>query len=419
MIRLLLFFVLFPALALADWTPNPAYIDAESNASNGHYNSGGRRIVRIDNTTLALVVNGSSDLIYRSTNNGSSWTQIDSEYGYSGCLISGPDNYVYHFSRYGGNVRMVKFLYDGTPPAPTNIYTGLNASNHGAYTMLNATVNEDGDLFVFYHHDATGADGYDGLYLLRSTDGGDTWSSPITVRAGETDDSWGYVHSDVTPNGDIVIVYSEWGSATSQFGISTDNGDTWSHTAIASGSIYNPAILPVGDSDLYVVAQSDPDNGLVFKKSTDSGANWPSGWTSIQANHANGYADPSPALGDDGTIYVAFRGSDTYTALSDDLREYIAMSTDGGDTWSFPDNHLTGGRVGTRSTLRYQTWHNYGGLLEWTWLEEDGVGDYPTMYDINTDVTIMQQLPTSVGGGVRFGSGGSLQIGGSGALLFN
>jgi len=40
--------------------------------------------------------------------------------------------------------------------------------------------------------------------------------------------------------------------------------------------------------------------------------------------------------------------------------------------------------------VRYQTWHNYGGPLEWTWLEEagDGTGIYPTMYDVNAGVRI-------------------------------
>ena len=377
----------------ADWANIPRYIDETTAAGNIHYNSGGRRIVRISGTTIALVNDGGVDLIYRSIDNGANWSEIDFENGFSSCLVSGPNNYVYHFSRYGSNIRMVKFRYDtDIIPAPINIYQNLSSSNHGAYTMINATIDDTGTLFVFFHHD-TGTGG-DSIYMLRSEDAGDTWSAPIPVRAGTTGDSWGFVHSDVTPEGDVIIVYSQWGSATSQFGMSTDNGNTWSHTTIASGSIYNPAVLPVGNNEVYIFAQSDPDDGLVFKKSTDSGTSWPNDWASIQANHASGYADPSPALGDDGTIYVAFRGAEAYTSLSDDLRSFIATSTDGGDSWIFPDNHIDGGRVGSRSTMRYQTWHNYGGPLEWTWLEEDGEDSniYPTMYDINSDVTIRNLL---------------------------
>ena len=374
------------------WPVEPSYIDPTTEAGDVHYNSGGRRIVRFNGTTIALVNDGTSDLLYRTNDDGKTWTQIDAEGGFSGCLVSGPNDYAYHFSRYGSNVRIVKFVYDAAVvPAPVNIYSSLGSSNHGVYTMINATIDETGNLYVFYHYD-TGTGG-DSIFLLKSEDEGLTWNSPVTVRSGSVGASYGFVHPDVTPDGDVVIVYSQWGAGNIQFGVSHDKGATWTHTEVIQ-SAGNPVILPVGNDELYLFAQMSDLDGLVFKKSTDSGASWPNDWTSIQANHANGYADPSPALGDDGTIYVAFRGSETYTSLSDDLRSFIAMSTDGGDTWSFPDNHLDGGRVGTRSTMRYQTWYNYGGPLEWTWLEEDGedTNIYPTMYDINIDVTIHDLL---------------------------
>ncbi|MEZ4600301.1 MAG: sialidase family protein [Syntrophotaleaceae bacterium] len=378
-----------PIVISSDWEHEPTYIETAMDAGNTHYNSGGRRLVRIDNTTLALVVDGANDHLYRTQDNGASWTEIDSEAGFSGCLLTGPGSYVYHFSRFGTSVRMVKFIYNATTiPAPINIFTNMGLSNHGAYTMLNGTVDADGNLYVFIHFD-TGTGG-DTIFLLKSEDHGSTWNPPVTVRTGNGNHSYGYMHSDVTPEGDIVLAYSEWGSLSSQFAISSDGGDTWSHTEIASGSIYNPCILPVGNNEIYVFAQSDPNNGLVFKKSSDSGATWPATWTSIQSNHTGGYADPSAALGSDGTIYVAFRGAETLTALSDDLREFMARSVDGGASWDFPDKHLAGGRVGTRSNLRYQTWYNYGGPLEWTWLEENGLNTniYPTMYDINSGVNI-------------------------------
>jgi hypothetical protein len=376
------------------WLFEATTIDETTDAGNVHYNSGGRRIVRMNETTIALVNHGSSDNIYRSADNGVQWTPIDFEDGFSGCLVSGVGNFVYHFSRYGSNVRMVKFLYNAvTVPAPVNIFTSLGSSDYGAYTMLNATVDENGSLYVFVHCD-TGSGG-DTIFLLKSSDEGATWSAPITVRAGDNIHSYGSMHSDVTADGDIILVYSEWGSLSSQFAVSHDDGGTWTHVQIAERGVpgqwvSNPAVLPVGSADIFVFGQSPDLDGLVFKKSTDAGVTWSSNWTSIQANHTNGYADPSPALGSDGTIYVAFRGASSSTALSDDLREYIAMSTDNGNTWTFPDNHLSGGRVGTRSTLRYQTWHNYGGPLEWTWLEEAGEDTevYPTMYDQNINVTI-------------------------------
>jgi hypothetical protein len=375
---------------------NATFIDSSNNANNAHYNSGGRRIVRVGGATFALSLDGNSDYLYKSTDDGDSWSQIDNEYGYSGSLISGDNNYIYHFSRFGGNVRMVKFLYDAESiPAPVNIAID-GGTTHGAYRQINATVNQHGDLFVFYHDDNGGS--FDTLYMIKSVDNGNSWEPRTVVRSGNSEHSWGYVHSDVTPSGNIVLTYSEWASKSIQFAISTDNGTSWTHTALATGDIYNPSILPGENNELYIFAQSNPDNGLVFKKSVDGGVSWTNNWTSIQANHANGYADPSPTLGNDGTIYVAFRGADSFTSASDDLREYIAMSVDGGDNWTFPFNNLSGGRVGTRSIMRYQTWHNYGGPLQWTWLEEVGedTNNYPTAYSINKDVEIMQQVQTPI-----------------------
>ena len=43
------------APATSDWDHPPAYIDPGTAAGNPHYNSGGRRIVRISGTTIALV----------------------------------------------------------------------------------------------------------------------------------------------------------------------------------------------------------------------------------------------------------------------------------------------------------------------------------------------------------------------------
>lgn len=377
---------LFPfSMCYANWAHTPVVIDPAKFSNNGHYNSGGRRIVRINNTIITLVNANNSDHIYRSLNNGSSWAQIDEEYGYSGTLISGANNYVYHFSRFDANIRMVKFLYNATVlPETVNICSLSGRSEHGEYKMLNATVDQNGGLYVFFHYN-TGSGG-DSIFLVKSVDFGTSWSSPILIRAGNNHHSWGFMHSDVTPEGDIVLVYSEWDSLSIQYAISSDDGETWNHSRIATNDAFNPSILPVGGGQVYVFAQSPAMDGLVFNKSINNGIDW-SGWRSIQANHAGGYADPSPAVGSDNTIFVAFRGAERYTTSSDDLREHVAMSSDGGDTWHFPDNHLGGGRVGTRSVMRYQTWWNYGGPLEWTWLEEVN-GNYPTFYDFNNNISI-------------------------------
>jgi len=54
----------------SDWGHPPSHIDAGTAAGNPHHNSGGRRIVRISGTTIAVVNHSSRDRLYRSTDDG-------------------------------------------------------------------------------------------------------------------------------------------------------------------------------------------------------------------------------------------------------------------------------------------------------------------------------------------------------------
>ena len=203
----------------------------------------------------------------------------------------------------------------------------------------------------------------------------------------------------------LIMVYSEFKSKFIKFVKSTDKGDSWSTTEIASGKIYNPSVLPVGKEKVYVFAQSYYSSnlrGLVMNLSTDAGKSW-EGWRTIDGASLSGYADPSPGIGADGKLFVAYRSGArpdlVGIAGGKGCRERIAMSSDGGKTWSFPDNffYTADGaltpRTGTRSQIRYQTWFNYGGPLEWIWMQnEDEEGsNRPIYYDININETIHQE----------------------------
>ena len=390
-ITLALLMTVIPVESLAGWAESNVIIDNSFSNSNVHDNWGGRKLIRIKDTTHVLVPYG-NERIYESNNDGASWAEIDNNSsGIRGSLITAPDNYVYHFYQYSGDVKMVKYLYDATTiPAPVDIYASSYDSNFGAYTTVNATIDEDGRLYVFYHYD-TGSGG-DSIFLLRSVDDGDTWTSPITVKAGTSSTlAYGYMHSDVTSDGDLILGYSKWGGDELHFAVSSNYGTSWTDTIIDSTEyIYNPAVLPVGSDTIYYFAQSTDDDGVVFKKSTNSGSTWGS-WQVVQGNTGTGYGDPSAALGSDGTIYVGFRGSSTTTTLSSQLRPFIAQSTDGGTTWTYPWDNSGGNRSGSKTVMRYQTWYNYGGYLEWTWLQETSVGsgNYYTYYNINDDISLM------------------------------
>jgi len=174
--------LMLPVCLFAGWGDQaPAPINFADNPGNPnvHYNSGGRRIVRINNTTLAICpYENGSERIFRSTNNGVSWEMIDADGRYSGSLISGPDSMVYHFycNRGGGSIHMVRFKYNATViPAPQPVYANAAITQSAVfaaeYQALNAGVDSLGNLYVTTNWGLP----RDRIYILRSSDGGTTW----------------------------------------------------------------------------------------------------------------------------------------------------------------------------------------------------------------------------------------------------
>ena len=385
-----------PPVCLAGWYDRPPNrINADAGTPNCHLNSGGRRIVRINDTVIALCITGDGDQddhTYRSTDEGNSWDRIDVDGRFSGCLISGPNEMVYHFYLDGDDLYMVRFRYDAVPPAPLSIFhhPDLSESNSGPYHSVNAIVDRDGRLFVATHW---GAGSYDVLYLLNSINGGDSWNGPYQV---STDSAvWYYPHLEVSGDNQLAITYGcRVGNRSVQFATSNNLGQTWSRTQLGTGVIQNAALLTVGNDQYFVFVQADEGSleGIYYKHSTDSGGTWDTNWQLIE--ETCGYGDPSPALGSDGnTIYLACRSNNgtgiTSGTCGDQSRPKLMRSVNLGQTWATVDDNYGGERGGCRHQLRYQTWWNYGGPVEWIWLQYvDGGSSIPTYYDVNVDVEI-------------------------------
>jgi len=393
----------FPVYAgWSNHSPVPINSTANPGEVNPHYNSGGRRIVRINGTTIVICPHGTGERTYRSTNNGATWSEIDTDDIYSGCLITGPNEMVYHFYRSGDHIYMVKFKYNETPPAPISICThpDLSETDTGVYRAVNAIVDSNGFLYVATHWGDP-----DRLYVVRSSDNGTTWVGPYEISSGQG--SWYYPHLEITAADLLVCTYHKWQSGELWFAKSNDMGQTWARVLISNEETQNPSILTVGTETIFVFAQSgvSAHKGLVYNKSINQGDTW-SGWSLIDPTC--GYADPSPGLGNDGqTIYVAYRSSNgtgvTTGTCGDQSRSRLAMSPDLGQTWQFVDNYYKAERTGTRSQIRYQTWWNYGGPLEWIWMQyEGGSTNRPIYYDINIDIEILDGGGDSGAGGGCF-----------------
>jgi hypothetical protein len=383
----------------AAWTDNPVPVNGNATDPNEHHNSGHKRIARINNVTFVLTPDGSSEeAIWKSSNNGRSWERfgVSSSSAYSGSLISGANETIYHFYREGRIIYMRKFRYNETVfPSRETVYSAPAEGTHGAYNMLTAIVDGNGNLYVATHWDTGG--GQDSLFIFRSSDEGETWQGPYTIASGDGDHSYGFVSLEVNIDNIIVAAYSEWGSESSYFAKSDDPGQIWKTQDVTTGEpgvIYNPHILPVGSNNIFIFAQRDgsASRGLVFKRSTNLGASW-GAWTLIDPTC--GYADPGAGLGSDtSTIYVAFRSSNgtgvTSGTCGDQSRSRLAVSRNLGQSWSFPDDNYDAARTGTRNNVRYQTWFNYGGPLEWIWMQyaDSSGASRPIYYDVNLDESI-------------------------------
>ncbi|MFH1710964.1 MAG: dockerin type I domain-containing protein [Nanoarchaeota archaeon] len=389
---LLMFSISFISAGWLDQAP--VQVNPNPGLPNAHANSGHARMVRIDNVSIVLALNAGREATYRSTDNGQNWEEIDTDIAFSGSLISGANNFVYHFYRSSSNIRMVKFQYNDTSiPAPVQIYSPSSGGGLGAYNMLNSIVDADGTLYVATHWDDN-SDGRDEIYVLKSEDEGNTWQGPYLMTS-DFSGSYGGVHMGVMEDNTLISVFMDQVGTGSRFGISNDGGETWTVQNICSvePSAFNPHVLPVGNNTIFVFAQGDVNagTGLLYKRSDDKGQTWGS-WTLIDGTC--GYGDPGAALGADGqTIYVAYRSSNgtgiTTGTCGDQSKSRMAVSNDLGQTWSFPDNYYAGERTGTRNNIRYQTWYNYGGPIEWMWLQYiNGGTALPTFYDINVDEEI-------------------------------
>lgn len=170
------------------------------------------------------------------------------------------------------------------------------------------------------------------VYHMRSTDGGDTWSTTkrLTWMSGQSRgskiavDSAGYTHvvwCDDTP-GDGEIYHKK----------STNGGVSWtSATRLtwATGFSAWPSIAASPSGDLHIAWSDDQTgtNEIYYKKSSDSGATWSAKkrltWTSTGLEDQSLIADPSSCLH---LVWHAY--------ASGNQEIYYKRSKDGGKSWT-------------------------------------------------------------------------------------
>lgn len=358
-------------------------IAIESDAGNypEHYDGGQKHIIRSGSTVIVLVVRDGTQDTYRSTDNGATWTQIDTDGSFSGCLLQ-DSTYAYHFYRDNSNgIYMVKFAFNaGTIPSPTLIYSHAlptATEAYGAkYESVTATIDSAGRIFIAFHYDNNSSTS-DSMCCLVSDAGQTTWT-PYLVRQGSGgQNAENYTDPSIQTGCDntVYLTYSTLSDRQymSRLAMSTNQGVTWVDQAIVDGDIiYNTHILPDPQNAniIYVFAQWSGTQGLSFIKSLNKGSTW-SAWTSIDSNatSTSHYADPTAAVTSNGDIYVAYRSSSIPVSPGTNYYQRWARSTDGGATWDFPFFYHSADPMVTKSSLRYQTFFNGGGPLEGVWMQ--------------------------------------------------
>jgi hypothetical protein len=169
----------------------------------------------------------------RSTDDGQTWgpsggVSISDKFGQGAFVTVGPDHTVYVFSWNGSNpsenIKMTKSTDQGQtfsqPVIVTKLktngslgdlgltYSNINSSSFRTNAFPQAAVNPvSGDIYVVYNDDPKGPTDKADILFTMSTDGGNTWSSPLQVNDDNTkNDQWQPAIA-VTPDGSHVGIF--------------------------------------------------------------------------------------------------------------------------------------------------------------------------------------------------------------------
>lgn len=198
-----------------------------------------------------------------------------------------------------------------------------------------------------------------------STDGGATWSTPVTLSAaGETAGN-PQVATDGTT---ITALWNRFDGSNDriQAASSTDGGATWSTPVTlsdAGGSAFGARAVISGTAILATWTRSDGSNYRIqAASSTDGGATWT---TPVTISEPGQDAFTQQVVSAGTIITVLWKQSDGVTN-----RIRSALSTDGGATWSTPANlSAAGGDAGAPQVV------SGGTTITATWVRFDGSDD--------------------------------------------
>lgn len=268
-----------------------------------------------------------------------------------------------------GTAELVSTSTDGgrTWERPVVVISNMDTEGRNVRPAVTADPKRQGTAYLVWarSHPAPGVGGT--AFFSRTTDGGKIWSEARAIH--ESPIGMGNSGNEivVTPNGDLVNVFTETAPGTrsdqprDRIAVmrSSDGGLTWSEpmtvassvvadvndpgtgAVIRVGSFTDIAVDPrPGTNTIYAVwrdarfTQSRTQQ-IAFVKSTDGGRTW-SEPIAVSTGQGEQAFTPSVAVNDSGDVAVTYYGFSTDKSQSRALmtQHWITLSKDSGQTWT-------------------------------------------------------------------------------------
>ena len=185
--------------------------------------------------------------------------------------------------------------------------------------------------------------GFDEIFISKSTDGGETFSPPENISESN---SFSYLPSIRLSGDSVYVVWSDDPSGKRDVFISksTDGGETFSPpNKISYGVEYSyQSAFAVSDDNVYVIwiVETLNNNDVFISKSTDGGETFSppenisenEGYSTANSLDSSNLIEPSITVSNN-NIYVTW-----HDASSGNYEILLVTSTDGGETFSPPEN---------------------------------------------------------------------------------